>query len=90
MQNLRLSLTKTIARPSFKEASFATIIDPITGRTFIGSFFPDVNVATGEVIWDGNLVKTDIYNVDLRWEIFQERGTIDFSEWLLQILQQSD
>ena len=30
-QNLRFSATRTIARPSFKELSFAEIIDPITG-----------------------------------------------------------
>ncbi|MBK7427183.1 MAG: TonB-dependent receptor [Saprospiraceae bacterium] len=73
-QNLRFSASKTIARPSFKEASYASIIDPITGRTFIGGFFPDVDVATGEQIWDGKLKKTDIYNLDLRWELYQERG----------------
>ena len=73
-QNLRFSFTRTVARPSFKEASFATIIDPVSGRSFIGSFFPDINVATGEVIWDGNLQQTDISNVDLRYEIFGDRG----------------
>ncbi|MDD3861125.1 MAG: carboxypeptidase-like regulatory domain-containing protein, partial [Bacteroidales bacterium] len=36
IQNLRLSASKTIARPSFKELSYAEIFDPITGRTFIG------------------------------------------------------
>lgn len=72
-QNLRFSLSKTIARPSFKEASFAEILDPLTGRTFIGGFFPDVN-SEGEVIWDGNLKATRINNLDLRWELFQERG----------------
>lgn len=73
-QNLRLSYAKTIARPSFKEASFATIVDPITGRTFIGGFFPDIDVTTGEQIWSGQLRKTDINNIDLRWELFQENG----------------
>lgn len=73
-QNLRVSLAKTIARPSFKEASFATIIDPLSGRTFIGGFFPDIDVATEEVIWDGNLQSTDIINADLRYEIFGDRG----------------
>ncbi len=73
-QNIRFSFSKTIARPSFKEASFATIIDPITGRTFIGGFFPDIDVATGDEVWNGQLVKTDILNFDLRWELFQERG----------------
>ncbi|MEX2593611.1 MAG: TonB-dependent receptor [Anditalea sp.] len=72
-QNLRFSFSKTIARPSFKEASFAEILDPLTGRTFIGGFFPDVN-SEGETIWDGNLQATRINNLDLRWELFQERG----------------
>src|SRR5690606_20767080 len=58
-QNLRFSYSKTIARPSFKEASYAEILDPLTGRTFIGSFFPDVS-PTGEVIWNGNLTATRI------------------------------
>ena len=73
-QNLRFSFSRTIARPSFKEASFATIIDPITGRTFIGGLFPDIDVATGEQIWDGNLTPTTINNLDVRWELFQKRG----------------
>jgi len=74
--NLRLSYSMTIARPSFKEASFATILDPITGRTFIGGFFPDIDVATGEIIWDGNLRATNINNFDLRWELFQNAGQL--------------
>jgi TonB-dependent receptor len=73
-QNFRASYTRTIARPSFKEASFATIIDPLSGRTFIGGFFPDVDVSTGETIWDGNLKTTSIQNVDLRYEYFQPGG----------------
>lgn len=72
-QNFRFSYSRTIARPSFKEASYAEILDPLTGRTFIGSFFPDVN-PSGEVIWDGNLTATRIDNVDARWEIFQPSG----------------
>lgn len=74
--NLRLSYSMTIARPSFKEASFATILDPITGRTFIGGFFPDIDVVTGETIWDGNLRATNINNFDLRWELFQNAGQV--------------
>ncbi len=73
-QNFRVSYSRTIARPSFKEASFAEIIDPITGRTFVGSFAPDINVSTGETIWDGNIQSTTIDNFDIRWEIFQKRG----------------
>lgn len=75
-QNIRLSYARTVARPSFKEASFATILDPISGRTFIGGFFRDINVQTGDVIWDGNLVSTDIDNIDLRWELFLEEGQL--------------
>ncbi len=71
-QNIRTSYSRTIARPSFKEASFAEILDPITGRTFIGGFFPDVS--EGEQIWDGNLVATRIDNFDVRWELFQKGG----------------
>lgn len=70
-KNLRASYSRTIARPSFKEASKATIFDPITGRTFIGGFVPD-KTADGEVIWDGELTPTRINNFDLRWEWFQQ------------------
>lgn len=78
-QNLRVSYSKTVARPSFKEASFAEIFDPLTGRTFIGGFFPDVNTS-GDVVWDGQLSSTRIDNFDLRWEAFQKRGqTISLS-----------
>lgn len=73
-QNIRLSATRTIARPSFKELSFAEILDPITGRTFIGGLFQEVTNGGTEVIWDGNLTPTRINNFDLRWEAFQERG----------------
>jgi len=75
-QNLRVSYARTVARPSFKEASFATILDPISGRTFIGGFFKDINVQNGEEIWDGQLVSTDIDNFDIRWEMFQEEGQL--------------
>jgi len=61
--NLRFSYTKTTARPSFKELSFAQILDPITNRIFNGSLFPYEE-------WDGNLVPTMIDNIDLRWEKF--------------------
>ena len=62
-QNLRASYTKTIARPSFKELSYAQIIDPITNRIFNGSLF-----TYGD--WTGQLSETRIDNVDLRWEKF--------------------
>lgn len=73
-QNLRFSATRTIARPSFKELSYAEILDPITGRTFIGGLFPESTNGGSEVLWDGNLAATRINNFDVRWELFQERG----------------
>ena len=66
-QNLRLSYSRTIARPSFKELSFAQIIDPITNRIFNGGLF-----TYGD--WDGQLGETRINNMDIRWEMFLERG----------------
>lgn len=69
-QNLRAAFSKTIARPSFKELSYAEIFDPITGRTFIGGLFRDANDLAGIEYWDGNLTTTTIYNYDLRWELF--------------------
>lgn len=68
-QNLRAAYSRTIARPSFKELSFAQIIDPLSNRIFNGSLFPYPD-------WDGNLVETRIDNFDLRWELFQERGQL--------------
>lgn len=77
-QNLRLSMSKTIARPSMKEKSFANILDPFSGRTFIGAMFSEED--NGVVIWDGNLKSTDIYNFDVRWELFQKLAqTVSFS-----------
>jgi TonB-dependent receptor len=68
-QNLRLAYGRTIARPSFKELSFAQILDPITNRIFNGSLFtyPD---------WDGKLTSTRINNFDIRWEMFMERSEL--------------
>ncbi|MEM6522598.1 MAG: TonB-dependent receptor [Bacteroidota bacterium] len=66
-QNLRLSYSRTIARPSFKELSFAQIFDPVSNRIFNGGLFPIDS-------WDGNLVETLIDNIDLRWEVFMDRG----------------
>lgn len=68
-QNLRTSYTRTIARPSFKELSFAQILDPVSNRIFNGGLFP-----LGE--WDGNLTETRINNFDLRWELFMNRGQL--------------
>lgn len=74
MQNLRFSASQTIARPTFKEMSFAEILDPITGRTFIGSMLTETTNGGQELLWDGNLESTRIINLDLRWELFQELG----------------
>ncbi|MGB0177276.1 MAG: TonB-dependent receptor domain-containing protein, partial [Owenweeksia sp.] len=68
-QNLRLSYFRSIARPSFKELSFAQILDPISNRIFNGGLAPYPNQG-----WDGNLTETRINNFDLRWELFMERG----------------
>jgi len=68
-QNLRLSYARTIARPSFKELSFAQIIDPITNRIFNGALFQYDD-------WDGNLTETRINNFDLRWEQFMSGGQL--------------
>jgi TonB-dependent receptor len=67
--NLRLSLSKTIGRPSFKEISYAQILDPVTNRIFNGSLFSYVN-NDGHITWDGQLKETKIDNFDLRWEWF--------------------
>lgn len=73
-QNLRFSATRTTARPSFKEMSYAEILDPISGRTFIGGLYQETTNGGTEVLWDGNLTSTRINNFDLRWELFQQRG----------------
>jgi TonB-dependent receptor len=68
-QNLRLSYSRTIARPSFKELSFAQILDPITNRIFNGGLFRYSD-------WDGKLTETRIDNFDIRWELFMEGGQL--------------
>lgn len=75
-QNLRLSFSRTIARPSFKEMSFAEILDPITGRTFVGGLFPETSDGGTEILWDGQLESTRINNFDLRWERFLPAGQL--------------
>jgi TonB-dependent receptor len=74
-QNLRFSYSRTIARPSFKELSFAQILDPVSNRTFNGGFFEYTDV-DGNVIWDGDLTETRIDNLDLRWELFGKGGEL--------------
>ncbi len=66
-QNIRAGYSRTVARPSFKELSFAQILDPISDRIFNGSLFPYSD-------WDGNLTETWIDNIDIRWELFKTRG----------------
>ncbi|HBE42938.1 MAG TPA: hypothetical protein DDW27_17395, partial [Bacteroidales bacterium] len=73
-QNIRASYAKTIARPSFKELSFAEIADPISGRTFVGGMFRDADDVANKEFWNGNLVSSDIHNIDLRWEMFMKEG----------------
>ncbi len=68
-QNLRTSYYKTVARPSFKEMSFAQILDPISNRIFNGGLFT-------YPAWDGNLIESDINNFDLRWELFMPSAQI--------------
>ncbi len=68
-QNLRASYARTIARPSFKELSFAQILDPISNRIFNGSLFPYTD-------WDGSLTETRINNFDLRWELYLKNGQL--------------
>lgn len=68
-QNLRASYSRTIARPSFKELSFAQILDPISNRIFNGSLYTYQD-------WDGKLTETLVDNLDLRWELFLKRGQI--------------
>lgn len=75
-QNIRFSFSRTIARPSFKEMSFAEILDPITGRTFIGALFQETTNGGTEVLWDGQLEATRINNFDLRWEQFLPEGQL--------------
>lgn len=74
-QNLRGSYSKSIARPSFKELSYAQILDPITNRAFNGGFFVFTD-GDGNVVWDGNLTETRINNFDIRWEMFLPKAQI--------------
>ncbi len=55
--NLRVSYSKTVARPSFKETSIVQVFDPISNLTFNGNI---------------NLQPSYINNFDLRYENFGE------------------
>lgn len=57
--SFRTSFSKTVARPSFKEASIAQIYDALSDQTFIGNI---------------DLKQTEIDNYDLRWEGFYSGG----------------
>ncbi|MFT5480111.1 MAG: hypothetical protein ACI9NN_001074 [Bacteroidia bacterium] len=65
----RFSYGKSIARPSFKELSYAQILDPISNRIFNGSLFQYKN-------WDGKLTESRIDNIDLRFENYMESGQL--------------
>ncbi|TYP95575.1 TonB-dependent Receptor Plug Domain [Fodinibius salinus] len=73
--NFRFSYSKTIARPSFRELSFAQILDPISNRRFNGGLFQIGCDTNGQnCTWDGNLTETRIQNFDFRWEQFFSRN----------------
>ena len=74
-RNLRFSYFRSIARPSFKELSFAQILDPVTTRTYNGGLLPYNDPANNNV-WSGEMVSTRISNFDFRYEIFGERGEL--------------
>lgn len=57
--NLRLSYSRTTARPSFKELSVIQIYDPLTDTRFLGNI---------------DLKPTYINNIDLRYEIFGDQA----------------
>ncbi len=62
-KNIRLSYSRTTARPSFKEASIAEIFDPLSNTNFVGA------LANGT-----DLNPTYINNADLRFEFFGENA----------------
>lgn len=57
--NIRFAATRTLARPSFKEASISQIYDALSAITFIGNL---------------GLKTTRITNIDLRYEQFGQAG----------------
>lgn len=61
MQSLRLSLSRTLARPEYRELS------PIASRDVIGG---------DNVEGDPNLERTRIANADLRWEWYPSSGEL--------------
>ncbi len=63
-KNIRLSYSRTTARPTFKEASIAEIFDPLSGVTYIGALANN----------NTKLKPTYINNFDLRFEFFGENA----------------
>ena len=59
--NLRVSYARTVARPSFKEASITQIFDPITNLTFNGNI---------------DLQPSYINNFDIRFEKFGDKAQL--------------
>jgi TonB-dependent receptor len=59
--NLRGSYNKTLARPNLREIAPFVAFDPLTGDFIIGNT---------------QLKKTNITNIDLRWELFLQPGEI--------------
>lgn len=57
--NIRASYYQTTARPTFKEASAASLVDPVTETTFTGN---------------PNIRSSYIDNFDLRYEVFWEKS----------------
>lgn len=57
--NIRASFYQTTARPTFKEASTAYLVDPVTETIFLGN---------------PNIQSSFIDNFDLRYEFFGEKG----------------
>ena len=58
-QQLRFGVSKTIARPQFREQSPQLYLDPESDRTFVGNPY---------------LVDSELVNVDLRYERYFDRG----------------
>lgn len=58
-QQLRFGISKTIARPQFREQAPQIYLDPESDRTFVGNPY---------------LVDSELVNVDLRYERYFDRG----------------
>ena len=57
--NIRLSYSRTTARPSFKELSVVQIFDPLTDTRFLGNL---------------SLLPTYIHNMDIRYEFLGDQA----------------